>query len=204
LPEIVRAPSAGQTPNGEAMLKREKLFGLGRPRPLDREGKVRLMHRARSLKRRTAKGRAYGALTAKALDVLEALLWSFHNARSGVCFPSYERIAEAADCARSTVAECLQTLEAAGLLTWVHRLRRVRGHSPHGDGWRWRVLRTSNAYTLWGSVPERPNRSKSEKPTGTDDQAFIPDLSEALGRLERGIRKGVGQGSSIRMATDGC
>ena len=39
------------------------------------------------------KGRAYGVVTAKALAVLEALLWGFHNARSGVCFPSYERIA---------------------------------------------------------------------------------------------------------------
>ena len=35
-----------------------------------------------------------------ALDVLGALLWMFHNARSGVCFPSYETIAEKAGCAR--------------------------------------------------------------------------------------------------------
>jgi Helix-turn-helix domain len=39
------------------------------------------------------------------LDVLHALLWGFHNSRSGVCFPSYERIAEKAGVARSTVAE---------------------------------------------------------------------------------------------------
>ena len=32
--------------------------------------------------------------------MLEALLWGFHNARSGLCFPSLERIAEAAGCAR--------------------------------------------------------------------------------------------------------
>ena len=46
-----------------------------------------------------------------------ALLWSFHNSRSGVCFPSYERIAERAGCARSTVAEAIKALEFAGVLT---------------------------------------------------------------------------------------
>jgi hypothetical protein len=72
------------------------------PRALDRNAKVRIMRWARCLSHRTEKGRAYGVVTAKALAVLEALLWGFHNARSGVCFPSYERIAEAAGCARST------------------------------------------------------------------------------------------------------
>jgi hypothetical protein len=75
---------------------RTKLFGSGRPRPLDREAKVRVMHRARVLMRRTAKGKAYGAVTAKALAVLQALLWGFHNGKSGLCHPSYETIAERA------------------------------------------------------------------------------------------------------------
>jgi hypothetical protein len=48
------------------------------------------MHWARCLSRRTEKGRAYSRLTAKALAVPEALLWTFHNCRSGFCFPSYE------------------------------------------------------------------------------------------------------------------
>jgi DNA-binding FadR family transcriptional regulator len=51
------------------------------------------------------------------LDVLQALLWGFHNSRSGCCFPSYEAIAAKADCARSTVAEALKVLEWAGVLT---------------------------------------------------------------------------------------
>ena len=58
--------------------------------------------------------------------MLEALLWGFHNARSGVCFPSYETIAEAAGCARSTVAEAIKALEDAGILSWVQRIKRVR------------------------------------------------------------------------------
>lgn len=155
--------------------RREKMFGLGRPRALDRNAKVRIMHWARCLSRRTEKGRAYGTLTAKAVAVLEALLWSFHNARSGICFPSYETIAEAAHCARSTVAEALKSLEAAGVLTWVQRIKRVREPCPDllGEGgWRWRVLRTSNAYAFTDPSPaaDRPESSKSEIPSGTPNQ----------------------------------
>ena len=84
------------------------------------------MHLARCLSRKTEKGKAYGVVTAKALAVLEALLWAFHNAKSGLCFPSYETIAEAAHCARSTVAEAIKALEEAGIMSWVHRLKRVR------------------------------------------------------------------------------
>ena len=98
--------------------RREKVFGDGRPRALDRNAKVRIMHQARALSRRTAKGKAYGPITAKALAVLEALLWGFHNARSGLCFPSYETIAAKAGCARSTVAEAIKALEEAGILSW--------------------------------------------------------------------------------------
>src|SRR5271169_2295309 len=106
--------------------RREKVFGYGCPRSLDRNAKARIMTRARALMCRTEKGKVYGQITAKALDVLEALLWGFHNARSGLCFPSYETIAERAGCARSTVGEALKALEACGLLTWVNRIVRVR------------------------------------------------------------------------------
>jgi hypothetical protein len=67
-----------------------------------------------------------GPITRAFPDVLGALLWGFHDSRSGICFPSYERIAEKAECARSTVAEALRVLEWAGVLTWQHRITRVR------------------------------------------------------------------------------
>jgi hypothetical protein len=35
--------------------------------------------------RRTEPGKHYGAITAKTLEVLTALLWGFHNARNGLC-----------------------------------------------------------------------------------------------------------------------
>jgi hypothetical protein len=169
-----------------ASRRREKVFGLGRPRALDRNAKVRIMHLARCLSRRTEKGRAYGVVTAKALAVLEALLWGFHNCRSGFCFPGYERIAAAAGCARSTVAEAIKALEEAGILSWVNRVKRIREPCPDllsADGWRWRVLRTSNAYNFRDPSPstDRPISSKSEKPTGTTTQAFFSSLRAAFG-----------------------
>jgi hypothetical protein len=128
--------------------------------------------------------------------VLGALLWGFHNAATGRCFPSYERIAEKADCARSTVYEAIRALEAAGVLTWVNRLVRIREWGPDLFGRaqnRWRVIRTSNQYQFVDPQP-----SKSELPTGTEGQESFPlaprvldpenSLHRALARLGEGIK----------------
>ena len=130
---------------------------------------------ARALMRRTEKGKAYGAITAKALAVLEALLWGFHNARSGLCFPSYATIAERAGCARSTVAEALKALEDAGLLTWVNRIVRIKERCQDlfgRFGSRTRVIRTSNGYQFndpKGAV-SKGFPSKSDFQSGTSIQ----------------------------------
>jgi hypothetical protein len=181
-------------PNGEAMSRvtalpnhlrprREKLFGEGRPLPLDRNAKVRVMTLARSLMRRTEPGKHWGAVTAKALAVLEALLWGFHNASKGLCFPSYEKIAEKAGCARSTVAEAIKALEDAGVLTWVNRIKRVWDKELDLFGRlvpRIRVLRTSNAYSFRDPNPgvDRALASKSELQSGTPIQDSIPLLKD--------------------------
>jgi hypothetical protein len=134
--------------------------------------------------------------------VLEAILWTFHNAKSGLCFPSYERIAEAAGCARSTVAEAIKALEDAGVLSWVHRIKRVRVACLDlfgGEGMRVVPQRTSNAYhfTDPGTPARRPNIPESEKPTGTANQGYFSSLRAAFGgekdrpgRPERGFAKG--------------
>jgi hypothetical protein len=113
-----------------------------------------------------------------ALDVLGALLWAFHNARTGCCFPSYERIAERAGCARSTVAEAIKALEGAGVLTWQNRITRIREACTDLFGrnaWRWRVIRTSNAYVFHDPA------SKSDQRTGTPDQEIkSPSLAPAI------------------------
>jgi hypothetical protein len=189
--------------------RREKCFGDGRPQPLDRNGKVRVMTRARALMRRTEKGKHYGAITAKALAVLEALLWGFHNSRSGVCIPGYETIAERAGCARSTVAEAIKALEDAGLLSWVHRIVRTREAGPDLFGRafnRLRIIRTSNSYFFRDpnpgacTLPFTRSSSKSDLPSGTPIQDSIstvktyrldqmnPDLLITLGNLGKLVR----------------
>jgi hypothetical protein len=148
--------------------RREKVFGPGRAVPLDRNAKARIAAYAKAWDRQHRQpGQRGGALGRAALDVLSALLWAFHNARSGVCFPSYERIAEKAGCARSTVAEAIKALEWAGVLTWQNRITRIRERCRDlwgREGWRWRVIRTSNAYAF------RDPASKSDYRTGTPDQ----------------------------------
>ena len=94
--------------------------------------------------------------------MLRTLLWRFHSADGGGrCFPSYEKIAAAAKCARSTVALALAALEEAGLLTWVNRLVKVRRRERDLFGhWRseWEVQRTSNGYRLLDPLDREPGR----------------------------------------------
>jgi hypothetical protein len=195
--------------------RREKVFGPGRGAPLDRNAKVRIMAYARAWSARHRQpGQHKGPITRAFLDVLQALLWGFHNSRSGVCFPGYEAIAAKAECARSTVAEALKVLEWAGVLTWQHRIARVREQCADLFGRnasRWRVIRTSNAYVFRDPQAVCSGRfpSKSENPTGTQDQdvldpvlarAHDPDspLQRALARLgsalaaKQGIEQGAG------------
>lgn len=166
------SPSHGDVLGPRRLASREKVFGPGRCVPLDRNAKVRVMMLARSLSRRQEPGKAYGQITAKALAVLQALLWGFHNAASGCCYPSYEAIADRAGCARSTVYEAIRALEQIGVLSWVNRIKRVREWVPglfgKASAWRWRVIRTSNSYVLADPL----NSSKSDFPTGTPTQGF--------------------------------
>jgi hypothetical protein len=139
--------------------RREKTFGPGRAVPLDGNAKARIQAYARGWSARNREGRQHkGPITRAFLEVLEALLWGFHNGRSGCCFPSYEAIAERAECSRTTVYEALQVLERAGVLSWQHRLTRIRERCADlfgRRGWRWRVIRTSNAYAF-GDPVQRP------------------------------------------------
>jgi len=159
--------------------RREKVFGPGRAVPLDRNAKARIMVYARGWSARNRHPRQHrGPITRAFLEVLEALLWGFHNSRSGCCFPSYESIAERAQCARSTVAEALKALEWAGVLTWQNRITRilVRERDLFGQ-WaaRWQVIRTSNAYAFRDPKPQLAGvpGCKSENPTGTPNQEVL-------------------------------
>ena len=163
--------------------RREKVFGPGRAVPLDRNAKARIATYARAWSTRNRHPRQHrGPITRAFMEVLKALLWGFHNAHTGVCFPSYEAIADRADCARSMVAEALKVLEVAGVLSWQHRIARIRVRERDLFGqWasRWRVIRTSNAYVFSdpkvavSGVPA----SKSENQTGTPNQETLDPLA---------------------------
>lgn len=193
--------------------RREKVFGPGRAVPLDRNAKVRIATYARAWSARNRQPRQHrGPITRAFLEVLEALLWGFHNARSGLCFPSYEAIAAKAECNRDTVYQALKVLEWAGVLTWQHRLTRIQVRERDLFGrWasRWRVIRTSNAYVFHDPLQHPAGRpaSKSENPGGTLNQEILPSVQTTAANpnssLERALarfgavvasKKGIEQG----------
>ena len=134
---------------------RAKTFGYGQTIPGDRRVKIAVMDFAKRFNRRHRQpGQHRGPLTRTTLEVLSVLLWTFHNAATGRCFPSYEAIADAAECSRSSVHVAINALEDAGILTWDHRLKRIGR----------RVLRTSNGYRF---LPPSGN------PSGTENQKII-------------------------------
>ena len=154
--------------------RREKVFGPGRAIPLDKNAKARIWAYARgytALHRR--KGQHRGPLTRATLDVLRALLWGFHNAQTGRCFPSYEAIAEKAEVSRATVGRAIVALETGQVLTWENRLVRQRVAIPGLVGPVVVLVprRTSNAYSLCDPKPEiRRESPKSQNSTGTTYQ----------------------------------
>jgi hypothetical protein len=164
--------------------RREKMFGEGRVIPLDRNAKARVAAYARALTHRTERGKHYGVLTDKFLTVLRVLLWDFHNAGNGRCFPSYETIADHAHCGRTTVYQAINALERAGILSWVNRIARIREWGPDLFGKaqnRWRVIRTSNQYCFVDPQPPArpPSSSKFEFQTGTANQDFKKEKKES-------------------------
>jgi hypothetical protein len=179
--------------------RREQVFGPGRAVPLDRNAKARILVYARAWGARHRRpGQHKGPITRAFLEVLEALLWGFHNARSGCCFPRYETIAARAECARSTVAEALKALEWAGVLTWQNRITHILVRERDLFG-RWasrrQVIRTSNAYVFRDPKPGLPCGfpCKSEDRLGTMTQEILSPVLAAPGDpnspLERALRQ---------------
>jgi hypothetical protein len=159
--------------------RREKVFGAARGIPLDRNAKIRIRTYVEGYNARyRQRGQHRGPITRAFMEVLEALLWGFHNSKDGRCFPSYEAIAERARCNRDTVYEAIKALEFANVLTWVNRITRIQTRERDLFGkwaFRWRTIRTSNAYVFRDPLPCAQGRdlSRSENPSGT----LIQDIS---------------------------
>ena len=133
---------------------------------------------ARALMHRSEEGKHYGVLTAKFVAVLRALLWGFHNAATGKCFPSYERIAEKADCAGARSMRQSARWRTPASLRGCNRIRACAKWGPDLFGRaqnRWRVVRTTNQYRFVDPQPPArpPDSSKFEFQTGTEGQEFF-------------------------------
>jgi hypothetical protein len=166
--------------------RREKVFGSAPSHLLDRNAKARVWAAAKAYNKANRQPRQHwGPLTRVTLSVLRVLLQRFHGADGGGrCFPSYERIAAAAECARSSVAVAIRELENAGILTWINRIARIRRRVAglFGETTELQVVRTSNGYTFIDPLTREPGRNsrKSESPAGPTE----PILKEGGARLD--------------------
>jgi hypothetical protein len=168
--------------------RREKIFGPAPSHRLDGNARARLWAAASAYNSANRQPRQHwGPLSRVTMSVLRVLLWRFHDVDGGGrCYPSYERIATAAKCARSSVAIAVHELETAGLLTWVHRLTRIRRRERDLFGhWgsSWQVIRTSNGYRFRDPLEREPGRRvwcKSENPTRPQNR----DLKQEGARLD--------------------
>jgi Helix-turn-helix domain len=76
--------------------------------------------------------------------------------KDGLCFPSYETIAEKARCCRDTVYEAILALEDKGDFSWVNRIDRVAERVKDLFGhWTntYRIVRRSNVYEFRDPLP---------------------------------------------------
>lgn len=98
---------------------------------------------ADSIALRPDRSRVRKPLTPLAQRLFRALLFTFEDLLTGLCFPSIATIAAAAGCADSSVKDLLKALRQTGYLTWEPgRRQRVMTRK----GWRW--VRSSNCYRL--------------------------------------------------------
>ncbi|MGA2903830.1 MAG: helix-turn-helix domain-containing protein [Candidatus Korobacteraceae bacterium] len=162
---------------------REKVFRRVLGSPLGQKAKKAIIRSVELYNVKNRKpGEHHGPITPAFQRVLIAMLWKFHNSRTGYCFPSYETIAASAKCCRDTVYEAIKALEAADILTWVNRFDKIRTQCVGAFGrafTRWQVIRTSNAYCFRDPLPcaTEYGSYKSENPPGTLNQelSYIKD-----------------------------
>jgi Helix-turn-helix domain len=137
--------------------RREKVFGFARGFPHDRNARVRIEAFVLAWNaKHKQEGQHQGPTTAAHQRVLHALLWHFMSYRNGLCFPSYETIAEKARCCQRTVYEAIMALEDTGVFSWINRIDRVAERVKDLFGhWTnvYRIVRRSNVYQFRDPLP---------------------------------------------------
>ena len=151
-------------------MPREKVFREKPGIPLDRNAKARIYAYAKGYNARHRKeGQHQGPITWAFFRVLKAMLWEFHNSRTGHCFPSYEsHCREGANAAGIPSMKQSTPWRASGILDWVNRFDKIYIG-------RWQVIRISNAYQFRDPLPcaTSSENYKSENPAGTLHQEKI-------------------------------
>lgn len=98
-------------------------------RPLDRNAKARIMFVCEALERRTKlPGRRNGIVSVIGIIVLRALLFRFHNSKSGLLCPSYDALKKHTGLCKQSIATALARLELAGVAKITRRLCRQQVH----------------------------------------------------------------------------
>jgi hypothetical protein len=129
-PQRANAPTA-RSKSQRGIGPREKVFGPGRLVPLDRNAKVRVTMVARALMRHQEKGKGLRQESARRRwRCSPRCSGASTTPRPASASPSYEAIAEAAGCARSTGYEAIRALEQVGVPSWVNRIKCVREYVP--------------------------------------------------------------------------
>jgi hypothetical protein len=132
--------------------------------PHDGNAKARIWAYAKFYNAKHRSGRQHrGPMTWATQRVLKALLYKIHNCKTGRCFPSYETIAEHAECCRDTVHQAINVLFDMGILDWENRFDKIF------KGGNWQYITVSNAYLFRDPWPCATPREliASENPPGT-------------------------------------
>ena len=196
--------TVGKRPSGARLYHRGSRFGPPERRKLDRNVRVRILYLAIALDRRTReKGMHGGVLKRTGVEVLRALLFVYLNMRTGECWPSYERIAEAARCCVETVRKAIRALEATGIVETVRR-KVVASFTSAACRARYDVaVQDTNSYIFNVPLPDRATEGDLAlpllRPRSEADARFRhetnqpvkttlpPELAAALERLGQAI-----------------
>ena len=196
----------GKRPSGAPLYHRGSQFGPPERRKLDRNMRVRILHLAIALDRRTRqKGQHGGILKRTGIEVLRTLLFTFLNMQTGACFPSHEQIAQAAGCCIETVRKAIRALEAAGIIqtvrrkvvaTFMSRLHRARYNVAVQD---------SNSYVFNVPLPNRPTEGDTALPllqplSEADTRNRHETTQQVLNQLPRDLAAAL---EGLRRAIDG-
>ena len=146
-----------------------------------------IYHQARKFERQTRQpGKQDGAVTRNGLKVLEAMVFSFLNFKTGRLDPGYKTIAKEACISRSSVTRGLRALKACGILNWLRRCM------PTFEDGRCKLEQETNAYAILPSSqwpgfiepPEAPpplSGTWGDHPIGQREPLIEADTERRMG-----------------------